>query len=256
MSDRRSAGPPKGATLIPVLDDGADAKAHCKASGVVSLATGIKLAYQVYDLRRQTELQVGAGVEPGSSNTLGSGSKSSDKVIMIMGFAAGAHAWLPTLKDLFARGDKAAGIEVVVYDNRGIGLSSCPAAKSAYTTDIMAADALALMVRRAGGNAVVSGGSEAIPLSPKAIWAALRGALRSDPHARARADLSFHFSPKLLERQDPDSGRRVKAVLVEEYVGHTKEHGFQSKQGQVSLLTEGSGRAVTVTLFRRGMTAT
>ncbi|KXZ48482.1 hypothetical protein GPECTOR_27g652 [Gonium pectorale] len=95
---------------------------------------------------------------------------------MIMGFAAAARAWFPTIKALFARGEKSAGIEVVVYDNRGIGASSVPAKKAAYTTDVMAQDALGIM--------------------------------------------------------DPASGRRIKDLLVEEYMGSMKTHGMQSQAGE------------------------
>ncbi len=37
-------------------------------------------------------------------------------------------------------------LDVLVYDNRGVGSSSVPHRKSAYTTNLMAADALGLMV--------------------------------------------------------------------------------------------------------------
>ncbi|GIM02448.1 hypothetical protein Vretimale_7304, partial [Volvox reticuliferus] len=83
------------------------------------------------------------------------------------GFGAGGAAWLPTVKELFLRGDKVADLEVTVFDNRGIGHSSCPSSKIHYTTDIMAADALALMVR-------VGKGSKTQPAGISVPYKALR----------------------------------------------------------------------------------
>lgn len=39
-------------------------------------------------------------------------------------------------------------IDICVFDNRGIGKSSCPANKDAYSTSIMAKDAIAVVVHK------------------------------------------------------------------------------------------------------------
>ncbi|GFR52361.1 hypothetical protein Agub_g14919 [Astrephomene gubernaculifera] len=261
---------------LAVLDTGLEARKHCKLSGTVALTTGITLAYQVYELKPQQHelsMQIGAGVEAPSSST----EEPKDRVIMIMGFACTGSAWLPLLQNLFSReqGDSkeasgpptsaaAAGLEIAVYDNRGIGCSSCPTQKSSYSTDIMAQDALGLMdylgwrrahvvghsmgamiaarlavaaPERVASLTLISttgGGSEAIPLNLRALRAAWRGLLASsaDPHTRASVDLTFHFAPQLLATQDPHSGRRVKDVLKEQYVLGGKEHGPQPPHGQ------------------------
>jgi hypothetical protein len=59
---------------------------------------------------------------------------------------------LITLFYIFHQASKTEGnsertLEMCVFDNRGIGKSSVPKPKSAYSTDIMAADALGVMVR-------------------------------------------------------------------------------------------------------------
>ncbi|GIL91824.1 hypothetical protein Vretifemale_19411 [Volvox reticuliferus] len=182
------------------------------------------------------------------------------------GFGAGGAAWLPTVKELFLRGDKVADLEVTVFDNRGIGHSSCPSSKIHYTTDIMAADALALMdhlgwrkahvVGHSMGAMIASrltllapgrvasltlisttgGGREAIPLNPRALLVGLKGAFSRgrtfDPVKRAEVDLAFHFSPKLLKTRDPVTGRSVRDLLVDEYVATSKENGPQSREGE------------------------
>lgn len=43
-------------------------------------------------------------------------------------------------------------LQVVVFDNRGIGKSSCPASLKLYSTTLMADDAVALMVRQSRAN--------------------------------------------------------------------------------------------------------
>ncbi|KAG2427102.1 hypothetical protein HXX76_012613 [Chlamydomonas incerta] len=179
-----------------------------------------------------------------------------------MGFAATGEAWLPTIKDLFSRGSKSAGLEVAVFDNRGIGASSSPADKKAYTTNIMAGDALAVMdalgwsrahivghsmgamiacrlalqaPQRVASLTLISatgGGSEAIPTNCTAIAAGVRGAMKTDPLSRASTDLAFHFSKRLLAQKDPASGRTVKAELMDQYVELQKATGGQSRAGQ------------------------
>ncbi|GLC54583.1 hypothetical protein PLESTB_000882000 [Pleodorina starrii] len=92
------------------------------------------------------------------------------------------------------------------------------------------------------------GGTEAIPLNARALWTALKGmssraggagaaggigaAAAAAAVKRARVDLAFHFSPRLLKTKDPVSGRSVKDLLVEEYVAASKENGPQPKAGE------------------------
>ncbi|GLI63481.1 hypothetical protein VaNZ11_006458 [Volvox africanus] len=217
------------------------------------------MAYQVYEV--QHDVRVGAGMTFATENI-----SSKDKILMVMGFAACGAAWLPTVKELFLRGDKVADLEVAVFDNRGIGQSSCPSSKTHYTTDIMAADALALMdhlgwckahvvghsmgamiaarlsllaPERVASLTLISttgGGMEAIPLNVRALLAGLKGAFSRgrtfDPVKRAKVDLTFHFSPKLLKTQDPTTGRSVRDLLVDDYVAVSKETGPQSREGE------------------------
>lgn len=61
------------------------------------------------------------------------------------GFAAAGNAWLPTLAELLTRSVLPCTLDVCVFDNRGIGGSSVPKDKSAYSTKLMAQDALGLM---------------------------------------------------------------------------------------------------------------
>ncbi|GIL66225.1 hypothetical protein Vafri_19758 [Volvox africanus] len=244
---------------LQVLDNGSKAKEFCKTDQIISLPNGITMAYQVYEL--QHGVRVGAGMTVPTENI-----SSKEKILMVMGFAASGAAWLPTVKELFSRGDKVADLEVAVFDNRGIGQSSCPSSKTQYTTDIMAADALALMdhlgwrkahvVGHSMGAMIASrltlqapgrvasltlisttgGGKEAIPLNVRALVAGLKGAFARgrtfDPVKRAKADLAFHFSPKLLKTRDPVTGRSVRDLLVEEYVAVSKETGPQSREGE------------------------
>ncbi|CAL5367660.1 unnamed protein product [Camellia sinensis] len=88
------------------------------------------------------------------------------KVLMIIGFAGTHDSWHPQIKwltgtvtpnddqfmavDLDAAevggdGNSEGRVEVCAFDNRGMGRSSVPTQKSAYTTRIMAKDAIALM---------------------------------------------------------------------------------------------------------------
>ncbi|KXZ49437.1 hypothetical protein GPECTOR_21g663 [Gonium pectorale] len=191
---------------------------------------------------------------------------------MIMGFAAGGDAWLPMLKDLFLsregtiQGDKDTSLEVLVFDNRGIGESDSPHEKRRYTTALMAQDTLAVMdhlgwrkahvVGHSMGGMIASrlalaapervasltlisvtgGGAQSIPLNCKALAAGLRGALCTSPESRAAVDLSFHYSRKLLDARDPASGRRLRELLREEYIAGGKAGPGQPPHGQAGQL--------------------
>lgn len=64
-----------------------------------------------------------------------------------MGFACTLGGWTPQLDELLAEdrlGRPAA--RVLLLDNRGVGRSSIPQRRSAYSTTAMAQDALAIMV--------------------------------------------------------------------------------------------------------------
>ena len=80
---------------------------------IVELSTGVSLNYQ----------SSGAG-EP---------------VLLIMGTGADHTLWEPTVGAL---GD---AYQVITYDNRGTGQSSCPPDAESYSMAILAADAVALL---------------------------------------------------------------------------------------------------------------
>lgn len=65
------------------------------------------------------------------------------------GFAAAHAAWLPQLHGLLNPEEEGgpSPVKVMVLDNRGIGRSSSPLVKEAYSTSIMATDVLNVMVR-------------------------------------------------------------------------------------------------------------
>ena len=67
---------------------------------------------------------------------------------MPAGFAAAHAGWLPQLHGLLTP-DREGGpspVRVMVLDNRGVGRSSAPLSKHAYSTRIMATDVLTVMV--------------------------------------------------------------------------------------------------------------
>eukprot|EP00955_Chlamydomonas_euryale_P091681 364639-Chlamydomonas_euryale.AAC.59 len=71
---------------------------------------------------------------------------------MVMGFAAAHDNWLSVIREMLDATPHVVAhglggtLELCVFDNRGIGRSTVPAAKTAYTAELLAADALALMV--------------------------------------------------------------------------------------------------------------
>ncbi|KAG2485288.1 hypothetical protein HYH03_015963 [Edaphochlamys debaryana] len=247
---------------LNVLDTGASVKELCRKTGVVHRPQGVDIAYEVYSLcEPQVELQARAGDAPADASP--ASTSGCNNVLMIMGFAAVGQAWLPTLSDLFKRGDKVRNLQVCVFDNRGIGRSTVPADKKAYTTTIMAQDALGVMDQLGWAKAhvvghsmggmiaarlgcmapervaslmlvsVSGGGMEAFPVNWRALVAAFKGAgAGSDMTKRARADLLFHFTPKLIAHKDPATGRSVRDLLVDDYINTFKNYGMQTKASQ------------------------
>lgn len=68
---------------------------------------------------------------------------------MIMGFASSVASWGVLLDTLAAAFESFEGtLDVCVFDNRGVGRSSVPQSRKDYSTEIMAADTQALMVRQ------------------------------------------------------------------------------------------------------------
>ena len=66
---------------------------------------------------------------------------------MIMGFACTLGGWTPQLDELLAEDAQGrAAARVLLLDNRGVGRSSIPCRRSAYSTTVMAQDVLAVMV--------------------------------------------------------------------------------------------------------------
>lgn len=65
----------------------------------------------------------------------------SQHIVLIMGLLASRYSWRDTLDWLMTRPGN--NYSVLVYDNRGAGLSSAPWGR--YTTEMMALDALELL---------------------------------------------------------------------------------------------------------------
>ena len=80
------------------------------------------------------------------------------RVLFIMGVAATCVAWHTQIQALLAR-STALGrpIQILAYDNRGVGRSSCPKDRRHYSSSTMARDAAALMSHLGFGSAHVVG---------------------------------------------------------------------------------------------------
>ncbi|CAI5505724.1 unnamed protein product, partial [Closterium sp. Naga37s-1] len=141
------------------------------------------------------------------------------------------------------------GIEVCVFDNRGVGHSSCPTDPSEYTTEVMAADALfladhlgwtrfhlvghsmggmiACKVAAAASHRIISlalisvsgGGFDLLPrLDSRVFSIAYRLLNARTPESRAQVDLDTHFSQEYMEETDAGSGMSRREALHMEYV--------------------------------------
>ncbi|GIL83246.1 hypothetical protein Vretimale_11375 [Volvox reticuliferus] len=156
-------------------------------------------------------------------------------VLLIMGFAAGRHGWLPLIQHWMEQAESESLHRVharfCVFDNRGIGDSDSPQHSSSYSTTLMARDALAVMDhlgwRRAhvvgfsmGGMialrlaveapqrllsltvlSVTNGGWQLIPTRWRAFKLLLWAATARTPRQRAHADVHFHFSRDTLHTE-------------------------------------------------------
>lgn len=73
--------------------------------------------------------------------------QSCVEVLMIMGFGATLDCWEPQLDGLLNHQGNAnqTTIRVCLLDNRGVGRSSSPKARQAYTTSIMAEDCITVL---------------------------------------------------------------------------------------------------------------
>nr|XP_043617800.1 putative aminoacrylate hydrolase RutD [Erigeron canadensis] len=198
------------------------------------------------------------------------------KVLMIIGLAATHNSWNPQIKGLVgsdkpnsgdddwssdeAGEENEKGIQVCAIDNRGVGLSSIPAKKSAYGTSIMAKDAIAVMDHLGWKKAhvfghsmggmiasklaglfpdrllslallnVTGGGYEILPkLDRRTLSIAIRFLRAKTPEQRAAVDLDTHYTQEYLEEYVGLEKRR--AVLYREYVKGISASGMQSNHG-------------------------
>ncbi|GJP48367.1 hypothetical protein CLOM_g7663 [Closterium sp. NIES-68] len=139
------------------------------------------------------------------------------------------------------------GREVCVFDNRGIGNSTCPIDKTAYTTEIMARDVLHLadhlgwshfhVVGHSMGGMIASkvaataphrvkslalisvsgGGFDLLPRMDSRLFSVGLKMLKArTPEMRAHVDLDTHFSREFMEEAAGSSSRRD--LLHVEYV--------------------------------------
>ncbi|CAI5466909.1 unnamed protein product [Closterium sp. Yama58-4] len=146
------------------------------------------------------------------------------------------------------------GREVCVFDNRGIGNSTCPTDKNAYTTTIMAMDALHLadhlgwthfhVVGHSMGGMIASkvaataphrvkslalisvsgGGFDLLPrLDSRLFSVGVRMMKARTPEMRAHVDLDTHFSRDFMDEVAGGSSRRD--LLHVEYVQVLSEPG-------------------------------
>lgn len=199
--------------------------------------------------------------------------RDKPRVVLIMGFAAGQGAWTPQLHGLLhpAKAEHGTSVTVLTMDNRGVGKSSCPRAKAAYRTAIMAQDILKLMdhlqwetahivghsmggmiamklavlaPQRVCSLSIVSatgGGWQSLPFSWRAakyMWKAYRA---GNGKERAQVDLKFHFMRETLRQYV--LGRRRKEMLLEEYTG-VPDAGADKPPGQPKWAMQGQLSAI------------
>lgn len=71
-------------------------------------------------------------------------------VVFVAGLGATANMWCPQVEDMLrpvGGGGGDAPVRVLTLDNRGCGRSGSPRPRAAYSTAVMAADVLAVLVR-------------------------------------------------------------------------------------------------------------
>ncbi|XP_028806698.1 uncharacterized protein LOC114761492 [Neltuma alba] len=205
------------------------------------------------------------------------------KVLLIIGLAGTHDSWGPQIKALTgtvlpneddsgdadwnsadqrcgADNESGGGIEVCAFDNRGMGRSSVPTKKSAYTTKIMANDAIALLDHLGWKKAhvfghsmgamiacklaamapdrvlslallnVTGGGFECFPkLNRQTFSIAYRFLKAKTPELRAAVDLDTHYSKEYLEEYVGNEKRRT--ILYQQYVKGISASGMQSNYG-------------------------
>ncbi|KAK9905015.1 hypothetical protein WJX75_007824 [Coccomyxa subellipsoidea] len=185
------------------------------------------------------------------------------KVVLVMGFACTMGGWNPQLDELLA--EDAFGrpaTQTLLLDNRGVGRSSIPERRTAYSTTIMAMDVLCILehlkwakvhvVGHSMGGMVATrlaamapervasltlisttgGGTQSIPRSWRAVKYALQLANAKSAEDRAKVDLKLHFMKATLDEPDRKYGRTRRELLYEEYVEGSKRGGIgQPKEG-------------------------
>ncbi|PNW86213.1 hypothetical protein CHLRE_02g077451v5 [Chlamydomonas reinhardtii] len=226
-----------------VLNNGQAIKHTARHAGHAVAADGTRLYVDVYEV----------GASDGSRNAAALGDTAAGpaqadcasaavdedgvaNVLCIMGFAAGRDGWLPIVHHWTQQAGsellhRISRVRFAVYDNRGIGDSDSPEPRAAYSTAVMAADAVAVLdhlgwqrahvvgfsmggmvALKLGAAApqrlhsltalsVTGGGWQIIPTKWRALKLLLWAAMARTPHQRAHADVHFHFSRDTLLAQ-------------------------------------------------------
>ncbi|XP_027331517.1 uncharacterized protein LOC113846938 [Abrus precatorius] len=194
------------------------------------------------------------------------------KVLLIIGLASTHDGWGPQVKaltgttvpneddDVWTGDGNGSGIEVCVFDNRGVGQSSVPVQKSEYSTKIMAKDAIALLDHLGWKKAhvfahsmgamiackvaamvpdrvlslallnVTGGGFQCFPKFDRQTFSvAYRFLKAKTAEERAAVDLDTHYSQEYLEEYVGADKRR--SILYQQYVKGISTTGMQSNYG-------------------------
>eukprot|EP00873_Tetraselmis_striata_P043276 jgi/Tetstr1/463540/TSEL_008419.t1 len=198
-------------------------------------------------------------------------------VLLIMGFQARGEGWRYNLDALLSYEPPSEG-EVICcsFDNRGVGASSHPQDRKAYSTAIMARDALALMDLLGWRKAHIFGHSmggmiacKVASMAPNRVhslalisvtggrWQALKSLVRKLPghikhgaitaktkEAKARLTLYAHFSRMWL-KESVETTRRRKEQLIEEYMANMEKDDYKTDHGSDGQLSAVWGHHVS-----------
>ncbi|GAX78259.1 hypothetical protein CEUSTIGMA_g5701.t1 [Chlamydomonas eustigma] len=246
------------------LENGKASTTAVDSCGTVRVPTGVELFYQLYVVRLCSMVQPDASNQMDSPIWTPLHARRPERYIMIMGFAAKGEDWQPLIEQ-FLRASKTVAqndrtLEICVFDNRGIGKSSVPKPKTAYSTEIMAADALGLMDHLGWSKAhvvgfsmggmiacklasmqphrvfslclisVTGGGWQIIPSTSKALGTFLKGMMDRSNRGRALTDVKFHFSS--ATRHAMYEGREIREILEEQYEASSAQYGRQLPEGE------------------------
>mmetsp|Transcript_8499 Transcript_8499/g.25748 ORF Transcript_8499/g.25748 Transcript_8499/m.25748 type:complete len:468 (-) Transcript_8499:111-1514(-) len=277
-----------GARLVHFISNGKPARRHCVHAGVARVATGMELYHEVYHIRygeQASTLSSAGGSNPGLASGVlpptptAPNPSGHEHVIMVMGFAAAHDNWLSVIREMLDATPHVVAhglggtLELCVFDNRGIGRSTVPAAKTAYTAELLAADALALMdvlswerahVVGFSMGAMIStrlavlaphrvcsltllnttaGGWQIVPVHWPTFKTLVKGMRDQSVHGRANLDVKFHFSARA--RRWMLGPHKLGRLLVAEYVRSAEASGRQAPEGEAGHFNVCWGHDVT-----------